>query len=45
MRKRGEAAGPTMTTPHNNMSVESQMLGRSLLRNTLLGTYQNAIGT
>lgn len=31
---------PTMATPHNNMRVESQTLGRNLLRNTLLGTYQ-----
>jgi hypothetical protein len=33
----------TMATPHNSMIVESQMLGRSLFRSTLLGTYQNMV--
>ena len=37
MRRGGK---PTMMTPHNSISVESQMLGRSLLRSTLLGAYQ-----
>ena len=34
-------AGLTIVTPHNSIIIESQVLGRSLLRNTLLGTYQN----
>ena len=38
--ERRKMIGLTITTPHRNISVDNQMLGRSLLRNTLLGTYQ-----
>ena len=34
-----QATGLTMTIPHNTVRKESQMLGRSFLSNTLLGTY------
>ena len=42
---RGKAGGLTMVIPHNSISRESQMLGRNLLRNTLLGTYRNTVRT
>ena len=36
--------GLTIAIPHRNVSVESQMLGRTLLRSTLLGTCRNDLG-
>ena len=32
-----------MAIPHNSISIGSQILGRSFLRNTLLGTCQHAV--
>lgn len=39
----GRAGALTIITPHNSISIDSQMLGRSLLRSILLGTYKNML--